>query len=82
MSDTNHKTDQALLLQLEKSPVSLQFFLEFVRQLVRETVSHDVFALAVLAAVERTGVSYDEARTLLRAVLAEKEQCGVWPKGF
>jgi hypothetical protein len=56
--------------------------LEFTRQLIRETVNKDVIHLAMLAAASRVGVPHEEAAVLLRAVLAEKEHYGHWPKEF
>lgn len=60
----------------------LEVVLEFTRQLVHNTVSRDVLALAVYAARDRTGASDEEMTALLEAVQNEHATFNVWPKGF
>lgn len=64
------------------SPVSFGLLLSFTRHLIRNMVSGDVLMLALYAARSEQQASDEEVKNLARAILAEHNRHGIWPKGF
>lgn len=68
----------------EEPPAEIRFelLLCFVRHLVRNTVSYDALALAYYAAMNDCGVSEEEGKKFMKAVMEQRDNHSMWPKGF
>lgn len=65
----------------QEAGAPVEFLIAFVRNIIRENPSHDVYYLAMAAAKKECPITAEQEVAFAKAIAHERDQ-SFWPKGF